>query len=100
MVLVNRIARFADQHKESAMKQHILLAVALAAIAHIALALAPIAALAQFFNPPIGPGSIVTIGPSSRSAGGGGGGGGCTADGKTDWSNACDIPMGVALGVL
>lgn len=24
----------------------------------------------------------------------------CTADGKTDWSNACDIPMGVALGVL
>jgi hypothetical protein len=25
---------------------------------------------------------------------------GCTPDGKTDWSNACDIPMGVVLGVL
>lgn len=25
---------------------------------------------------------------------------GCSPDGKTDWSNACDIPLGVALGVF
>ncbi len=25
---------------------------------------------------------------------------GCTPDGTTDWSNACNLPMGVALGVL
>lgn len=24
----------------------------------------------------------------------------CVADGKTDWSNACDLPLGVAIGVL
>lgn len=24
----------------------------------------------------------------------------CVADGKTDWSNACDLPLGVILGIL
>lgn len=31
--------------------------------------------------------------------GGAGGGGGCTP-GSTDWSQSCNLPFGVALGVL
>ena len=43
---------------------------------------------------PIGTSAIVVADQFTYGAGG------CVADGKTDWSNACDIPLGVALGVF
>lgn len=62
-------------------------------------AVAQIAASAQIISGPMVPGGGGPMVPT--------GGGAtptpppsCTADGKTDWSNACDIPLGVALGVM
>jgi hypothetical protein len=61
------------------------------------LALSATISWAQFNRPPIGPGSLGTIGPSVNAGGGGGGGGG-TCTGALDLSTGC--AQLVAFGVL
>ena len=58
------------------------------------LALSASISWAQFNRPPIGPGSLGTIGPSVNAGGGGGGGGsGCSSSLILDYSDPCNFMM-------